>query len=128
MKKISLILLILIYGLSSFGIGVRQFYCCGKLESTTLSFLQVEKKKCDKDDGTSGCCKTEFKSFKVKDSHVAADGINVPGKQITDLFLIAPSFELSAPVKKPCDVANAAHAPPLINGIPLYILGCTYLI
>lgn len=128
MKKISLILLLLIYSISSFGIGIRQFYCCGKLESTTLSFLQAEKKKCDKDDGTSGCCQTKFKSFKVKDSHVAADEITAPGKQIADLLLILPSFEILALPKQTLNVANAAHAPPLLHRIPLYILDCTYLI
>lgn len=128
MKKISLILLILIYSLSSFGIGIRQFYCCGKLESTTLSFFQVEKKKCDKDDGTSGCCKTEFKSFKVKDSHEAAADINAPGKHITDLFLFAPAFEILTLSRQTSDVANAAHAPPQGQTIPIYILDCAYRI
>ncbi len=128
MKKVGLILLMLIYSLSSFGIGVRQFYCCGKLESTTFSFLQVEKKKCDKDDGTTGCCKTEFKSFKIKDSHVGADGVNLPAKQILDLFLVTPSFEILLVTKQSADIANEAHAPPLFGKIPLYILDCTYRI
>jgi hypothetical protein len=128
MKKISLILLILIYSISSFGIGIKQFYCCGKLESTTLSFLQVEKKKCDKDDGTSGCCKTEFKSFKIKDSHVAAADISAPGTQIAELYLTVPVFEILALSKQTLVVANAAHAPPLQQGIPIYILDCTYRI
>ena len=82
MKRISLIFLLLIYTLSSFGIGVRQFYCCGKLKSTKVTFIQTENKKCSKDDGTTDCCKTKFKSIKVKDSHFAADGINIAGKQI----------------------------------------------
>jgi hypothetical protein len=128
MKKISLILLILIYSISSFGIGIKQFYCCGKLESTTLSFLQVEKKKCDRDDGTSGCCKTEFKSFKIKDSHIAAADIHAPGAYTTDLCFSVPAFEILALSKQTSVVANAAHAPPLQQGIPIYILDCTYRI
>jgi len=128
MKKVSLILLTIIYALSSFGIGVRQFYCCGKLKSTTVTLIQTENKKCSNDDGTSGCCKTKLKSFKVKDSHVAADGINAPGKHIADICLVAPSFEILALVKQSGDIANAAHAPPSQHGIPLYILDCTYRI
>lgn len=128
MKKIALILLISIYSLSMFGIGIREFYCCGQLQSATISFVQETKKKCSNDDSMSDCCKTKFKSFKVKDSHIPADGISSPVKHFTDLHLLTPFFEEVILANMPMDIANASHAPPPEHGIPLYILVCTYRI
>ena len=129
MKKIVLTLLICTYTLSSFGIGVRQFYCCGKLKSTDISFVQQEsKEKCGKGDVMGGCCQTKFKSLKVKDSHVAADAINTPVKHFTDLHLFTHSFEVMALANEPTAVTNTSHAPPLHHGVAIYILHCIYRI
>lgn len=129
MKKIALILLICIYTFSTFGIGVKQFYCCGKLKSTDITFVQQEsKEKCGKGDAMGGCCKTKFKSLKVKDSHVAADAINTPVKHFTDLHLFMPSYKVMALANKPIDIANSSHAPPLHYDVAIYILHCTYRI
>ena len=128
MKRISLIFLLLIYTLSSFGIGIRQFYCCGKLKSTTISFEQEVKEKCGKGDENGGCCQTKFKSLKVKDSHIAADAISIPFKQFTDLHLFVPSFEVMTLANQPMNVANTSHAPPVLHGISVYILNCNFRI
>ncbi|MES1224754.1 MAG: hypothetical protein ABUT20_55195 [Bacteroidota bacterium] len=128
MKKIALIVMVCIYALSSFGVGIRQFYCCGKLESTTISFEQEAKVKCGMGDENSGCCKTEFKSLKVKDNHVAADGIGSPVKHFTDFHISTPNIEVMTLAKKPMAIANPSHAPPLHDGIPVYILNCNFRI
>jgi hypothetical protein len=128
MKKIALILLIITYSLSIFGIGIRQFYCCGQLQSSTISFVQEVKEKCGKDASMSNCCKTKFKSLKIKDSHIPSDGITSPVKQFTDHLLFTPYFEIMPLVAKPIGITNASHAPPLHSGIPVYILFCTYRI
>lgn len=128
MKKIALILLICVYGLSSFGVGIRQVYCCGKLKSTTVSILQDAKAKCGKGDENSGCCKTKFKSLKVKDTHIAADDISNPVKHFTDLHLSIPSFEVTALANEPMNIANTSHAPPTHHDIPVYILYCNFRI
>ncbi|MCW3091430.1 MAG: hypothetical protein JWP81_2499 [Ferruginibacter sp.] len=128
MKKIALILMICIYALSSFGVGIKQFYCCGKLKSTTISFVQEAKGKCGMGNENSGCCKTEFKSLKVKDDHVAADGISNPNKHYIDLHLSTPSFDVMALAIEPMDIANASHAPPLNYGLPIYMLHCNFRI
>ena len=128
MKKIALILLICLYTLSSFGIGIRQFYCCGKLKSTTISFEQEVKGKCGKGDENGGCCQTKFKSLKVKDSHIAADAINTPVKHFTDQHLFVPSLEVMVLANEPMDIANTSHAPPVHHGISVYILNCNFRI
>lgn len=128
MKKISLILLIAIYALSTLGIGVKQFYCCGKLKSTDITFLQKDSKdKCGKG-SMSGCCQTKFKSLKVKDTHIAADDISNPVKHFTDFHLFTPSFELIGLANEPIDITNSSHAPPTHHGIPIYILNCNFRI
>ena len=129
MKKIALVLMIFVYSLSTSGIGLRQFYCCGKLKSTDITFVQRElKEKCSKS-SMSGCCKTTFKSLKVKDSHVAsAYTVNSPVKHFTGIQSFLPSFEMAALAHEPMYVANASHAPPFGYGVAIYTLYCTYRI
>lgn len=128
MKKISLILLTAIYSLSTLGIGVKQFYCCGKLKSTDITFVQKDSKdKCGKG-SMGGCCQTKFKSLKVKDTHIAADGISNPVKHFTNLHLFAPSFGVTVLANEPTPIANSSHAPPAHYGIPVYILNCNFRI
>jgi hypothetical protein len=129
MKKIALIFLICLYSLSTFGIGIKQFYCCGKLKSTDITFIQQESKgKCGKGDEKSGCCQTRYKSLKVKDSHIVAGDISMPVKHFTDLHLFTPSFITMALVNQPMAITNTSHDPPLHQGISIYILHCVYRI
>ena len=128
MKKIAAILFLTIYSLSVLGIGVRQFYCCGKLKSTSLTLVQESKEKCSNSAAMKGCCKTKFKSLKVKDSHVTTDGNAVNFiKHFTDLDIPVAEFKSAALANEPVVVANTSHAPPG-KAIPLYIFHCTYLI
>jgi hypothetical protein len=128
MKKTALILLISVYSLSIWGIGIQQFYCCGKLESTSISFIQHIKQRCGNNSAMSDCCQTKFKSLKVKDSHVAADVICSPAKYFTDLHLFTAIFDVMALAKKPMYIAYASHAPPLHHDVPIYILHCVFRI
>lgn len=128
MKKIAVILLICVYTLSSFGVGIKQFYCCGELKSTSISLVEDSKEKCTKGDKKSGCCKTKFNSLKVKDIYIAADDISNPVKHFTDLHLFTASFEVMALANEPMNIANTSHAPPVHHGIPVYILNCNFRI
>ena len=127
MRKISIILMITLYSLSTLGIEVKQFYCFDKLKSTHFSFVEGAKEKCGKE-SMSGCCKTKFQSLKVKDTHVAVDGIATPVKDFTNLHLFTPAFKMPQLAIKSLDIANATHAPPLHHGVPIYILHCVYRI
>ena len=82
------------------------------------------KMKKEKDD----CCKTAFKYVKVKDSHVASDYINSPAKTFTDLHLTIPALVAITAVPQQKAVTYTGNAPPILNGIPLYILDCVYRI
>jgi hypothetical protein len=128
MKKITAILLLTIYSLTTMGVGIRQFYCCGKLKSTSITLVQEAKEKCNNSDGMKGCCKTKFKSLKVKASHVTTDNAVNFTKSFTDLHLLIPVFEMPVLANQTLVAANASHAPPPGQDIPVYILHCAYLI
>ena len=118
----------LIYSLSSFGIGVNQFYCCGKLKSTSITYTQGSKEKCGNENSKSDCCRNKYQFFKVKDNHVAADTISNPVKHFSNLHLFTPSFEVMPLANEPTDIANASHAPPILHCISVYILNCNFRI
>lgn len=126
MKKITLILLICMYAISTVGVGISQFYCCGKLKTTSLSFNHADNIKCGK--GMQGCCKTTFKSLQVKDSHVAASVISNPVKPFLDLFFNFASLSVSKVYVSDKKVAFADTAPPFYFNVPLYTWHCAYLI
>ena len=128
MKKITVILLIGIYTLSTLGIGINQFYCCGKLKSTDITFVQSPKEKCVNGNAMSGCCKTEFKSLQIKDTYISADAITAPAKHFTDLHIFTPSFNLLSIAYAPATITHTSNAPPLHHGVAAYILHCAYLI
>lgn len=128
MKKVALIFLISIYTLSSFGLSIKQFYCCGKLKSTGITFVQQDRiEKCGKS-GMGDCCKTKFQNFKVKDTHIASDAASLPEKHFTETILFYPEFETVVSFQQKATLNNQGHAPPLQHGAPLYIYYCTYLI
>jgi hypothetical protein len=127
MKKITAILLLTIYSLTTLGIGIRQFYCCGKLKSTHITLLQESKEKCNNAGGMKGCCKTKFKTVKAKDNHVTGNSTTYLTKHFTDLDIPTSPLELKIISTQPAVVTNTSHAPPG-NNIPLYIFHCTYRI
>ncbi len=127
MKKAALILLISIYAISTLGVGLKEFYCCGKLKSTSISIVQGAKQKCGIGDERSGCSKNKYQYFKVKDKHVTADEISSPVKHIIDLHSFTSAFHHISATQK-ITVANRSNAPPLHPGVPDYIYNCVFRI
>jgi len=124
-KRIAVILLVIIYSASVYGITINRFYCCGKLASVSLSAGHPSK-----NDGKavgSTCCKTIKENFKVKDNHFSAK---------TDLTLknsfalITPVFFIPASQNRISLREIGAYnsqAPP-VQRDPLYILYSNYRI
>jgi len=128
MKKITAILLFTVYSLTTLGIGIRQFYCCGKLKSTNVTLVQESKEKCSNSDAMKGCCKTKFKSLKLTANHIFSNSAAVHfTKYFTELDIPATAPAIKVSTNEPLAVANTSHAPPGKN-IPLYIFHCTYRI
>lgn len=127
MKKFTAILLLSLYSLSSLGLSLKSFYCCGKLKSVTVTITHEQQKQCSKsDDGKSDCCKTKFQIFKVKDNHVAGDVINTPALNFVYLHLFTESFQIANHPSEQMIIANKSNAPPLLHGVPDYIFNCVF--
>ena len=128
MKKVSLILLICIYSLATMGFSLKQFYCCGKLKSISISITQETNQKCSKGNEKSGCCDNKYQFFKVKDNHITADQVSTPVNHFIDLYLYTSSFQdITFATQKPT-IAYRSNAPPLITSVPIYIYNCVFRI
>jgi hypothetical protein len=122
MKKFSLILLILIYTSSTFGMVVKEFYCCGKLASVSLSFSTDSKQKSEKKNIETGCCKTKYFSSKVKDTHVQADVIAFSANHFVQLDTHLSSGNFFPFVSTQVNIIGGINDPPLLhNSTPVYI-------
>lgn len=128
MKNFFLIVLISIYTTATFGIGLKSFYCCDKLKSVTVFISQPNKDKCLNGIVKGSCCKYSFQFFKVKDNHVASDVIINPAKHFTNLTNFIPFLQTIVFATQQKNITYYSNAPPLSNGIPLYIFNCVYLI
>ncbi|MFA6086330.1 hypothetical protein [Mucilaginibacter sp.] len=128
MKRIALISLTVIYLLSASGITVSSFYCCGKLESTSVSFDSAQKTACKMATGMPGCCKTKTQLFKVKDQHVGSQALSLNAGLFHAIIPACSIFDFSVYSFKPDYTAFNSHAPPDWPQAPVYILNCTYRI
>ena len=128
MKKVSIILLLCIYTISTFGISVREFYCCGKLQSVSLSLPGKDVIKYVNEHDQSDCCKTKVQYYKIKDNHYASTVLISQVNPITYLH-IPSSFTQKFPSTFQQTVfANSTHAPPIHFGVPSYISNCIFRI
>jgi len=124
-KRIAVILLIIIYSASVYGVTINKFYCCGKLANVSLSASYLSKT--DSKTVGSGCCKTIKESFKVKDHHFSAK------TELTlknSFALITPVFFVPAAPERITlreVIAYNSQAPP-VQHHPLYILYSNYRI
>lgn len=128
MKKITVILLLSIYSVSTLGLSLKSFYCCGNLKTVTVSFSQDEQQEFAKDNGIRDCCKTKYQFFKVKDNHVAGDVINIPALYFSYSHLFTPSLPVINNPSEQINIANKSNAPPLIPGVTSYIFNCVFRI
>ncbi|PWT99897.1 MAG: hypothetical protein C5B52_09855 [Bacteroidetes bacterium] len=123
MKKIGIISLLCIYSLSVIGISFKEFYCCGKLKSFSVSIShRSDAKKTDR-----GCCQTIFKSFKIKDDHVGSNEVKPPAKDFAYVLPNLTFFQVILPNRASAIVLHIAD-PPNLRITPIYIVNCVYRI
>lgn len=128
MKQAVIILLITIYALSSLGVSVKGFYCCGKLTTVSIALADFRKNKTTSDSKSDDCCKTKYQSLKVTDSHLTTAHIMAPASLYAEANIFFPfRYEISF-ITKEEKVINGSHAPPLYRGIPSYISHCVFRI
>ena len=128
MKKTTVILLICIYALATMGFALKEFYCCGKLESINFALLSETKEKCDKGEG-DGCCDNKYKFYKVKDKHVSSDKTTSIVNHFTELHLFySPFLTITIFPGEKTAMAYSSHAPPDDKAVSIYLLNCDFRI
>lgn len=68
MKKITAILIMIIYLIPALGFSINAHYCGDKLASVSFDLLNSEKCACGSKKMKSKCCKTKSFSLKIEDS------------------------------------------------------------
>lgn len=126
MKKILSILLLILYTTASFGFSVEQSYCCGQQKLVSFTLKQDPNERYSKSNEKEGSCENQFHTL----SHSTSVKISNPAKYPADLHLLAfDTFyrgSLSAFQHKGTN--HPTNAPPLHNGVPVYISNCVYRI
>jgi len=127
-KRLGLIILFCIYAAASFGVSIKQFYCCNQLKSTTISYAAVEESSCGMSHKMKDCCKTKVKFVKSQDTHFAKTGLtSMPSLEVhtntTTFFSTTPFINYKGAISVP-----QSNPPPLHAGIPLYQYYCNYRI
>jgi hypothetical protein len=126
MKKIFVILLMLVYGVSSSGMTVNLHYCCGKLDN--VSFSIKHKKGCAKAEGIkkSGCCNDKQFSAKLSIDQQSVVKWMPSNKDL----IISPqyaAYNINFP-EQVISVGKLARGAPTIHTVPLFIKNCVFRI
>ena len=126
MKKYAAIALICLYLVSTYGISVSRFYCCGVLKTQDVA-LALFSKKTVKDDA---CCKHTQKVIKVSDNQqerAVAYSVQVNHADAACIKPYVDAWQFTNPFAT--RNTNFANSPPKWQpAVPLYIQLCTYRI
>jgi hypothetical protein len=128
-KKIAVILLLLIYGFTTFGATIHMHYCMNEFVGWSFWHSDKDNKcgKCGMKEKKGGCCKDEHKQVKLKTGYqktAVAQYFQLLNKvalitPIADFSFKGTSVSLNFPV---------SNAPPKIPRERLYVLYCIFLI
>jgi hypothetical protein len=125
MKKIVTITLLFIFAGSTMGIGITQFYCCGHLKSTSISFSKSDNSNSAKNHAIS-CCKSTIKNLKLQDNYIGSDYIfsSVKSGAVAVLFTSCHNEKQSLNLMP--HFLRQSLSPPPNQGVPIYIFDCVY--
>ncbi|HKG68647.1 MAG TPA: hypothetical protein VKA92_07245 [Segetibacter sp.] len=120
MKKCFIIVLMLIYGLSSSGMTINLHYCCGKLDG--VSFTGKKEKPCKMGNHIkkSGCCNDKQISASLNFEQQAA----TKWVQLTKQTIAVPVYLVGNTSFKDYIVSTnrlARGTPDLLPSIPLFV-------
>jgi len=85
LKKITGILLLLIYTTTAFGLGVDRHFCGGKLVSAKIEGFGTQGGDCTSKGKCSGCCKDESIVSKTDEHQIQGASISL-SKAFNDLY------------------------------------------
>ncbi len=121
MKKVILLLLVTAYSLSTLGITVSSFYCCGNLKSISVNFIIKDQGDCQ----DKKCCNTHHELHKVDSQHLLADPVIFPVYFNVSPVQYYDSYTFS---EKAIRGFNFYNQPNLHQDIPVYLIHCSFLI
>lgn len=127
LKKLTIVIIMMVYGLSSTGAIVHLDYCCGKLSNISLSAVHGKKDDCGKDkmEGKS-CCDSKQLQLSVKGEqevlqkagHVSMASLPVNTLNEVNFFFNSPK-----------EVRSFSNGPPLyFSSPPLFLQHCLFRI
>jgi len=112
MKKLAVILVLLVYGPSSFGMTLHFHYCCGRLERVDLT--PPKAKHCGGNDqkiSAKSCCDTKEVRLNIKSDQDAGKVLQLSFQCFT--IKASPDFLISGPVETTKPVPEIFAPPPL---------------
>lgn len=154
MKKFAAILLITVYTLATMGFSIKEVCSCGKFKKTAIAIVyEKEKDKCKKGDkdncnmggkdkcqsggkdkcqdgncNSDGCCNKKFHYFKVKDSHISVENVQLESTYFTILYTLNTSFQNSIFSSQKTISAYKSKPPPFYRVVRVYITNCVFRI
>lgn len=128
MKKIFVILLLLVYGVSSPGATLYVHYCCGKIDKVHFNSSKQTDCPFGKNISRKNCCADKQIELKVKSDYKAETSTSIFLKNIAAFAgLTHDAFKERFFINnKPFHFSDVS--PPLAASVPVYIFDCTYLI
>ena len=132
MKKFLTAILAVLYLVTSTGATIHMHYCMGKLADWSLS--ESKSKSCPKcgmeksHKSDNGCCKDEHQFLKDDSAQKLSEN-NLQMLQLISLAIPASFIELPLIDFPSVTEENpSGHAPPILNGVPIYISKRSFLI
>ncbi|MEO5943882.1 MAG: hypothetical protein ABIP30_02680 [Ferruginibacter sp.] len=124
MKRFSILAILIFYAISSFGISVNYFYCCGKLKSVSLSAELAPQ--CNMP-ASKKCCKNKTIVLKINNDQKIIDQVILKAP-VSFVFIASPVYII--PSASNYRSVTAEHfsdssPPPLLNR---QVLFCSFRI
>ena len=126
MKMCMLILLMLVYGLSSTGMTLQVHYCCGKIKK--VDWLSAPEKKCGNEHkmGSLPCCETKQVTIKAGSDYFKNDFFYKDGKMFS--LALLPNHQAKEKVTLRDIIRPVLFPSPLISSPPLFLLNGVFRI
>jgi hypothetical protein len=129
MKKGLVLLLLMVYGLSSVGATLNFQYCCGKLDK--INSIPVKAKKCCKPEmkkkmEENGCCNNKTFELKIKDEQVAVPAYVLKADFTPEFISQEKYYAVTTPGKLQQHVPEVFAPPPHRDNLLTFV--CSFRI
>ncbi len=125
-KKLLIILLMAVYGVSSSGFTLYMHYCCGKLDKVDLSYSDNKKCPLSFQASDKNCCANKQVEIKIKSDHQPEYAANKVVKLFSANYIAEESIITSFNTLPYSILSYSSTSPPLKKDVLLYKLNCVY--